>query len=100
MSIYEICVFSRKIPMRRIFTRLSSIDFVIFMFTHSEGGAFFWSELLRSDGAGYSFYERIPCNGVRRRRDIHTNNIQFPGRHGIYEKDEPRIGKKELRDRR
>lgn len=35
---------------------------------------------------------------VRHRRDIHTNNIQFPGRHGIYEKDEPRIGEKELRD--
>lgn len=34
-------------------------------------------------GENLSAYDR-----VRHRRDIHTNNIQFPGRSGIYEKDE------------
>lgn len=35
-------------------------------------------------------------DGLCRRRDIHTNNIQFPDRRGIYEEDEPRIDGREF----
>lgn len=58
-------------------------------------GAFFWNELLRSDAA-YLLWENLLRN-VHRRCDIHTNNIQLPGHHRIYEKDGLEIGELRVR---